>query len=323
MKTYKKIISIIIILIITMIATTCYAQIELYEGDELYPIVGELIKYSKELGNREEEAVKEAKLAQKIIDVCGNNERLIEQLKKSYGHDEGSWTGGTMDSIHYKAAQAALTSVRTSNSVSVPKEEERKTLKEEIDALMPRINTMTLEELKDLDAKIKEYLKSSNDRDLIATYAEPVSRRIKEMDSTYKTVADEKQEEKQEHEELNKDKDKQHGLLGTSTPNGSHTIDEIIGESKDFINQGKSEDSKISTSNLQAGSNTLYNILLGIGIVLAVAVGMYLGIKFMLASAEDKAKVKESLVPYIAGCVVIFGAFTIWKLAVVLLSGIA
>ena len=67
----------------------------------------------------------------------------------------------------------------------------------------------------------------------------------------------------------------------------------------------------------------MYNILLGIGVFLAVAVGMYLAIKFMLASAEDKAKVKESLVPYIAGCVVIFGAFTIWKLAIVLLSGIA
>ena len=33
-------------------------------------------------------------------------------------------------------------------------------------------------------------------------------------------------------------------------------------------------------------------------------------------SADEKAKVKESLMPFVAGCVVVFGAFTIWKVAV-------
>lgn len=46
------------------------------------------------------------------------------------------------------------------------------------------------------------------------------------------------------------------------------------------------------------------------------AVGIVIGIQFMVASAEDKAKVKEALVPYIVGCIVIFGAFTIWSIAV-------
>ena len=45
-------------------------------------------------------------------------------------------------------------------------------------------------------------------------------------------------------------------------------------------------------------------------------VGTIIGIQFMIASAEDKAKVKEALVPYIIGCVVIFGAFTIWSIVV-------
>lgn len=36
----------------------------------------------------------------------------------------------------------------------------------------------------------------------------------------------------------------------------------------------------------------------------------------MVASAEDKAKVKEALIPYVIGCAVIFGAFTIWSIAV-------
>lgn len=49
-------------------------------------------------------------------------------------------------------------------------------------------------------------------------------------------------------------------------------------------------------------------------------VGTVIGIQFMVASAEDKAKVKEALIPYIIGCAVIFGSFTIWSIAVRLLQ---
>ena len=53
-----------------------------------------------------------------------------------------------------------------------------------------------------------------------------------------------------------------------------------------------------------------------------IAIGVYLGIKFMSSSADDKAKVKEALIPYIVGCIVIFGAFGIWKLLITLLQPI-
>lgn len=111
------------------------------------------------------------------------------------------------------------------------------------------------------------------------------------------------------------------GVLGNSNASASHTPDEIIGEAQDFINSGNAT-TTINGDNLTAASSTLYNILLSIGIFLAVAIGMYLGVKFMMSSAEDKAKVKEALIPYIAGCIVIFSAFIIWKLAITLLSGI-
>ena len=35
---------------------------------------------------------------------------------------------------------------------------------------------------------------------------------------------------------------------------------------------------------------------------------------------NERAKVKEVLIPYIAGCIVIFGAFTIWKIIVTILQ---
>ena len=43
---------------------------------------------------------------------------------------------------------------------------------------------------------------------------------------------------------------------------------------------------------------------------------MVIGIQFIMGSADEKAKIKETLLPYIIGVCVIFGAFTIWKVVV-------
>ena len=55
-----------------------------------------------------------------------------------------------------------------------------------------------------------------------------------------------------------------------------------------------------------------------VGVALTAIIGVVLGIKFMIASVEDKAKVKEAFVPYIMGCIVIYGAFGIWRVFLVL-----
>lgn len=112
------------------------------------------------------------------------------------------------------------------------------------------------------------------------------------------------------------------GVLGSiGVGSLSPTPDKIIGNAQDFKNVGNAT-IPINGDNIKQGSSSLYNILLSIAFFLSVAIGMYLGVKIMLSNAEDKAKTKEALIPYIAGCVVIFGAFAIWKLAITLLSGI-
>ena len=63
-------------------------------------------------------------------------------------------------------------------------------------------------------------------------------------------------------------------------------------------------------------SDTLYNILLVVGIIVAIIVGLIMGIKFILGSLEEKAEIKTMIIPYIIGCVVVFGAFTIWQIVV-------
>ena len=64
----------------------------------------------------------------------------------------------------------------------------------------------------------------------------------------------------------------------------------------------------------------MFKLLMAIGIVVMILVGTIIGIQFMVASAEDKAKLKETLIPYVIGCAVIFGAFTIWSIAVNILQ---
>jgi len=94
------------------------------------------------------------------------------------------------------------------------------------------------------------------------------------------------------------------------------TIGEIFSTGKGFIEEGNDIDETIDTTALTDTSDFLYNSLLAIGVVAAIIVAMILGIQFMWASAEEKAKVKEAILPFVVGCFVVFGSFTIWKLAV-------
>ena len=101
----------------------------------------------------------------------------------------------------------------------------------------------------------------------------------------------------------------------------ANSIGGAIQGADNFVSNG-SEGSKISSDNLKDLSDQIYNVLLILGIAIAVIVGLVLGIQFMTGSIETKSKVKESLIPYITGCIIIFGAFGIWKLAVLILRNI-
>ena len=72
------------------------------------------------------------------------------------------------------------------------------------------------------------------------------------------------------------------------------TITNIIEGADNFINNGSST-STISGDKLKELSDTIYNVLLIIGTVIAVIIGAILGIQFITGSVEQKAKVKELL----------------------------
>ena len=99
--------------------------------------------------------------------------------------------------------------------------------------------------------------------------------------------------------------------------------DETINDANKFIKNGKDEVTREAVTDDTVLKNTtdkIYNILLALGIVLSVIVGGILGIQIMWGSIEQQVKAKEMLLPYAAGCVVIFGAFGIWKICLTIFS---
>lgn len=100
---------------------------------------------------------------------------------------------------------------------------------------------------------------------------------------------------------------------------------EIFETGDNFVEQGKNEvaeNAAINGTEMKKQTDKIYTILITLGVALAVIIGAILGIKFMFGSIEEQVKAKETLIPYIVGCIVIFGAFGIWKLMVSLFSNI-
>lgn len=108
----------------------------------------------------------------------------------------------------------------------------------------------------------------------------------------------------------------------TTTGEGSSasSLEDVTKDADDFINSAELPSGSF-TESLQNFSKTMYNIFLTIGIFVAVIVGGIIGLKLMTSSAEGKAEAKAYLIPYVIGCVVVFGGFGIWKLVVNILQG--
>ena len=77
---------------------------------------------------------------------------------------------------------------------------------------------------------------------------------------------------------------------------------------------------KVQSTNLTNIGSNIAGIIRNVGIVLAVVIIMILGIKYMVGSAEEKADYKKSMIPYLVGAIILFGAAGIAQV-VVSLSG--
>ena len=65
------------------------------------------------------------------------------------------------------------------------------------------------------------------------------------------------------------------------------------------------------TGKIKEIANPILGALQVIGMVTAVGILIYLGIKYVVGSASDKAEFKKSAVPFVVGVIVIFAAVAI------------
>ena len=78
----------------------------------------------------------------------------------------------------------------------------------------------------------------------------------------------------------------------------------------------------VDTSGITGVGANIVSIITTIGIIVAVVVLLVLGIKYMMGSASEKAEYKKTMIPYLVGAVLIFGASAIATAVVAMSSSI-
>ena len=79
------------------------------------------------------------------------------------------------------------------------------------------------------------------------------------------------------------------------------------------INQIKSNGTTGADTMIVNIGSTILSIITGVGMILAVILVAVLGVKYMMGSTEEKAEYKKSMIPYLVGAVLVFGASAIGR----------
>ena len=99
-----------------------------------------------------------------------------------------------------------------------------------------------------------------------------------------------------------------------------YAVDSIIQGADDFLDKGTAI--VLDHTSINNTSKYIFSIFSIIGTAVVVVVGTILGIQFISGSVEEKAKIKESLIPFTVGAIIIFGAIMIWTFIIKLLGPI-
>ncbi len=90
---------------------------------------------------------------------------------------------------------------------------------------------------------------------------------------------------------------------------------------KDWLEKGqKNGDGAIDEQGIIDILRPIIEILTAIGVIVLVAVTIIMGIKYMFATPEEAAKLKQQLIGLVVSSVVVLGAAAIWKIVYNLLS---
>lgn len=80
----------------------------------------------------------------------------------------------------------------------------------------------------------------------------------------------------------------------------------VLAVDPNTVLNGLNGNGNVQTNDLTKVGNNIVTIIQVVGIVIAVIVLLVIGIKYMMGSASEKAEYKKTMIPYIAGAVLIF-----------------
>lgn len=105
-------------------------------------------------------------------------------------------------------------------------------------------------------------------------------------------------------------------LLTFNIPLYSKALESVIESGNDFLNLDSENVITMTPEEdkLQNISDSVSGVLLTIAVAVTLISVVIMGINFIIQSVEEKAKIKESMIPWVIGIFVSFGAYGIWKI---------
>lgn len=103
-------------------------------------------------------------------------------------------------------------------------------------------------------------------------------------------------------------------LICINTPAYALSWSEISGEAKKFIDMGNDTNLTLLNADTEKLVTGLASILTTIGVIIVLIGLLVIGIKYMMATPEEAAKLKTKLVGIVISGIVIIGAWGIWSL---------
>lgn len=92
------------------------------------------------------------------------------------------------------------------------------------------------------------------------------------------------------------------------------TLDEIMTNADSFLTLDNDSVVTPSEEGIKKMSNTVSNVLLTIAVGVTLISGVVMAMQFAFQSVESKAQIKESMIPWVIGILISFGAFGIWRI---------
>ena len=92
------------------------------------------------------------------------------------------------------------------------------------------------------------------------------------------------------------------------------SFDEMKDALTDWKSRGQQDNAGVNAGDLKQIVSPVINILTVIGVFVLVAVTIIMGIKYMFATPDVAAKLKQQLIGLVVSAVVVLGATAIWKI---------